>query len=266
MNKLALALRMITALAAVPSFGEATPHFFRISRNGVNSTIIGTVHVGISLHELPQKTQILSAMKAAKQLLVEWAFSKTQVEDFLNKPVYAFLQNPDSAGIPGTVPNLPPSSVEQLISYGVPETLATHMSENHCKILLFADFLFPKPASLDFEILQFAYQEKIPVVSLDSRDLIETTPATHCSISQWFYKYSKEYLKEVGKTLRNDYFKGDPTNDSKDMVIKRNRAWASQLNSQLNVPSFIAVGVGHLYGDQGLLQILRQQGFEITSL
>ena len=51
----------------------------------------------------------------------------------------------------------------------------------------------------------------------------------------------------------------------------RNRAWADLLARDLSAPdapsrSFIAVGAGHLPGQQGLLNLLQDQGFTISAL
>ena len=47
--------------------------------------------------------------------------------------------------------------------------------------------------------------------------------------------------------------------------MKRNRTWISKLAKQMNEKaSFIAVGSGHLAGKDGLINILRQEGFQVS--
>ena len=49
------------------------------------------------------------------------------------------------------------------------------------------------------------------------------------------------------------------------LLYQRNRKWADSLNVLLGSrPLLIAVGAGHLPGDQGLINLLKKKGFELT--
>jgi len=50
-------------------------------------------------------------------------------------------------------------------------------------------------------------------------------------------------------------------------VISRNQHWMIKLNPLLKEhDNFIVVGVGHLTGEQGLINQLNKQGFKVTEL
>ena len=52
-----------------------------------------------------------------------------------------------------------------------------------------------------------------------------------------------------------------------DFYIARNLEWMPKITKMISKgPSFIAVGVTHLKGEQGLLELLRAEGFEVTSV
>lgn len=86
-------------------------------------------------------------------------------------------------------------------------------------------------------------------------------------------------LKDYVITMNNAYMKQDlaslqnimedpkfTTPQKQERVIySRNQNWAKQLNSILpQQATFIVVGAGHLPGDQGLIELLRKQGYTAT--
>jgi uncharacterized protein len=51
------------------------------------------------------------------------------------------------------------------------------------------------------------------------------------------------------------------------LLYDRNKRWASQIPEQMfNMPTLFAVGAGHLGGDKGVINLLRQQGFTVKPL
>lgn len=51
------------------------------------------------------------------------------------------------------------------------------------------------------------------------------------------------------------------------LLTQRNERWLPKIVGSLNqTPTFIAVGVGHLYGEKGLIKQLRQLGFILTPI
>jgi uncharacterized protein len=52
------------------------------------------------------------------------------------------------------------------------------------------------------------------------------------------------------------------------LITKRNQAWLTPVRAQLDTPgiTLVAVGAGHLYGNDGLIALLRAQGLTVTRL
>lgn len=51
------------------------------------------------------------------------------------------------------------------------------------------------------------------------------------------------------------------------LTTKRNQAWTPKLDTMFSEgPHFVAVGAGHLYGDQGLVELLEQRGYAVRQL
>lgn len=88
-------------------------------------------------------------------------------------------------------------------------------------------------------------------------------------------EYYKKNTKELVETYRRqDLEKIDELTRSSDagmtnyldlLLYQRNRKWADSLDRLLPAKSLlIAVGAAHLPGDQGLINLLKKKGFEVT--
>jgi hypothetical protein len=80
-------------------------------------------------------------------------------------------------------------------------------------------------------------------------------------------RYSEKELKDIAADyLRAGYFRGDSKSEPADGdVARRNSIWINKLIIELSRPSLIAVGVGHLYGQGGLIQLLEERGFSVEA-
>ncbi|WP_129714262.1 TraB/GumN family protein [Pedobacter sp. SYP-B3415] len=91
----------------------------------------------------------------------------------------------------------------------------------------------------------------------------------------------KEQLKQQGLQLYEYYTRqqtdkmvrlfNDPEfidkEETENILYKRNRNWLSQLPAIMKKnPAFVAVGAGHLFGSQGLIELLRNAGYTVRPL
>ncbi len=53
-----------------------------------------------------------------------------------------------------------------------------------------------------------------------------------------------------------------------NLLVNRNKAWLPQIEKLIQSPGteFVLVGVGHMLGEEGLLNLLKQRGYKITQL
>ncbi|WP_214071998.1 TraB/GumN family protein [Mucilaginibacter sp. dw_454] len=77
--------------------------------------------------------------------------------------------------------------------------------------------------------------------------------------------YRHQDLDALGKMLDNDE---EMTPEQTEKLLKnRNLNWIAQLPAIMNAqPTFIAVGVGHLIGQYGLIKQLRLKGYTVTAV
>ncbi|MBD5347419.1 MAG: TraB/GumN family protein [Bacteroides sp.] len=75
--------------------------------------------------------------------------------------------------------------------------------------------------------------------------------------------YSSANLEEIRTLLYDD---PDMTPEKLDkLLLTRNRNWATELPEIMaSQPVFVAVGCGHLPGSEGLIELLRSQGYTLT--
>lgn len=93
-------------------------------------------------------------------------------------------------------------------------------------------------------------------------------------------KLAAAYRRQDAKTLWNMAFR-DPMQDklpaadrkiwhdflTKDLLENRNRAWLPKITAKLDKGrTMVAVGALHLFGDYGLIALLRQQGYTVEAV
>ena len=91
-----------------------------------------------------------------------------------------------------------------------------------------------------------------------------------------FEKQKSEYRKLEVAYLRGDLDKVfeyslHPTENNpvfiEEFYSKRNKEWMPKIEKMMkSKPSFIAVGVSHLEGESGILNLLKQSGYTLTAL
>lgn len=75
--------------------------------------------------------------------------------------------------------------------------------------------------------------------------------------------YTEENLPELHNTVRDRRFMDEKAESL--ILTDRNKAWAVKIPAIIKDKStFFAVGAGHLYGETGLIELLKQQGYKVT--
>lgn len=84
--------------------------------------------------------------------------------------------------------------------------------------------------------------------------------------SEMITAYKEEDLTKVSEIL-NDKRWGNTEKSNKWMLQVRNANWAHQMPAMMkNKSSFFAVGCGHLNGKEGILQLLKNQGYKVKPI
>lgn len=76
--------------------------------------------------------------------------------------------------------------------------------------------------------------------------------------------YKNQQLDQMEKAMREE----DGFADSKDILLSsRNKNWVAQLKSIWNKEAvLVAVGAGHLVGDEGLISLFKKEGYQVRAV
>ncbi len=137
----------------------------------------------------------------------------------------------------------------------------------------------------DMELLVFAKKNKLSVFSLESIDReaqainaypiynqvkallhsIDNFEVQKAEFKNMMERYPQESLEEIFEYTLH------PVENNplfiEEFYFKRNIEWMPKLEKMMKEnPSFIAVGVSHLEGEKGLLELLKEKGYTLTPL
>lgn len=257
--------------------------FWKIEGNGLKqaSYLYGTIHIipKDSFFLLPAvEEQIqncdrlvleisldinpLSMISSMKQMMLPGGKSiKEYIEPEEYRKLNAFMQ--DSLATP-----LP---FYQMMK---PIFVSQHISTNYCypaeqqsyEVVLSEEFKKQdKPVSgLETMNDQMKYLDEMPLdVQVDMLLEAIDNPSQGCEmLSSLVSEYRKQNLNRLMELMRQD----EDTEEQLDILLdQRNQNWIAKIEDFIaNEKVFIAVGAGHLAGPQGVINLLRKEGYVIT--
>lgn len=110
-----------------------------------------------------------------------------------------------------------------------------------------------------FDSIPYEYQAKELMKNIDSFQVNKNEFASMVTM------YKNQQLDSMQSKINASEFGGDEFEDI--MLNNRNRNWVAKLKDIMNKESvFVAVGAGHLSGDQGLIKLLQKAGYKVEPL
>lgn len=149
---------------------------------------------------------------------------------------------------------------------------------------LLSEYVGSQPASFELALMTMASQREMPISGLESlelqmavfdsisyesqaEDLLEMVRDS-VEMRKLFRSMIEEYKAEDMTGLyatTEDYF--DSEEEMEYLLYRRNREWVETINEKFGEKTyFIAVGAAHLGGDQGLIELLRKDGYRINAI
>ena len=117
--------------------------------------------------------------------------------------------------------------------------------------------------TVDFQ-LNVLFGDPISKQANDLLDAVRNEPKLASFTLDLYHAYMSQDL-DLLNTLMNDPEMGTKPEDIARLVTNRNVNWVSQLQTILPSKSvFVCVGAGHLPGEMGVLNLLREAGYTIT--
>jgi uncharacterized protein YbaP (TraB family) len=284
-------LTLITLLIITCSFyGHGAPALFKVEKNGVESYLFGTVHVGdASMKGLPKN--VTDAISTSQQVIVEVDITKLTPLKIQQRSMPFMLLSDGK-------------TLQTVLNKQNYEKLKTYFSKKSIDIKMFnalkpwavmitmlqIEFQnagFSDQTGIDKQVLAFAKAHNKPIGELETlevqlqmfnqldalnNEMIEETFEQLADIESYFIDLVTAWKDGDMKTLTDYYnksFDGSTYGKISEqvMLINRNNNWIKQLVPQLSKEKlFIAVGALHLPEQHGLIKQLENNGFSVTPL
>lgn len=148
--------------------------------------------------------------------------------------------------------------------------------------LSFQKMISGKIRMVDMEIESKAQHDKIPVTGLETVEyqlsIFDKMPSDEMAnfimetvrhpdegeadFRKMVQYYSKQDLESLAKLILESDELGS---SAEELLDKRNKNWIPKMENLMNSKTcFFAVGAGHLGGPNGVIELLRQKGYEVT--
>ncbi len=241
---------------------------YRISKSGVVSHLLGTIHIGISVEEL--SPQVRTIFDGARVHVAEWAWPLEELDLFFSNPVERFRKMATNNPSPE---KLSVSEAEKTICFGVPSEISSLIANDDCNFVAAAPYLFYQPKSMDLQLLRYALQSQRPIVQLDTQYILNLTERLFeqddCRVNRDLFALTPQQTFSSFEQFLNEYANGEEKDmlDDDAGVAFRNDTWRDKLQAEVGQGNaFIAVGVAHLFGEHGVITYLQSLGYEVTRL
>lgn len=257
---------------------------WKIEGNGLSapSYLFGTIHIGCNLK---LRKKVLRALEETDVLVLEvdpkdyWDDSETE-EEFIQIPDGKSLRDYMSADEYSLVREYLFDMLEFDLDYyatahpiqlgvtTVPPELRCYEHDSYERVLADAAYESEKETG-GLETTEFQ-RETIATASVEEHVnyLIKAAksgkPTSSDPLRMLVIHYKNQDLDGLSRIIFSDkYFKSYRMNET--LLDKRNANWIPKIDSMVHKkPSLVAVGVGHLIGEKGLIKLLEEQGYELT--
>ncbi len=248
-----------------------------VERDGVVNHLLGTVHVGVSLHDLPDVVK--QRLDASHTLIVE-----VDTDDMTSPEIMKQMVLPQGQSLramlgehhwallvrylQGLYPTmvldrLPPWIVHTALSFEDPTEMASGVSLDS---QLVARARRKHKTMMYLETPQEQVDLLAKLIGVDDvRETLDDIEGARLSLKVLLRAYRNGNLAALtGLVLDPEEMAEDPE-EIEALLFARNRRWMDTL-----VPTFarggafVAVGAAHHVGDDGLLPLLRKAGFTVT--
>lgn len=251
--------------------GLRGPLLWEVQGQNGSSYLLGTIHAGFQADkELP--AWVWDKLEACDTFVMEADIEKLDVMEMTR-----LASLPDGKSLSDM---LAPGDWKALVDLtGLPES-SLRSRQPWFAVTLVLQRLYPTPVPLDLALLQRAKQHGKEVQFLeelrfqlelvtrtttidDLRDLIGEDGKGRRQLAQLLAAYREGDFEEIG-ALTEEALAGHP--ERYEMLLSaRNRDWIPKLAPHLaRGRTFVAVGAGHFTGDDGLIELLRGEGFVLT--
>ena len=272
-----LAERTAVANQACPSVKK--PWFFSIKKDGRESHILGTRHIGVGLDKFPQSVR--DAFDASSLAIFEIPPADKIKPDFKKEPLRDELGPDDWTHFEALVGKamaqrfVRAAPVVAALSVGVlyedisvmldkqleQRAADHHIATNGLETSAFQIGLLGK--WLDLRLLKTIVEDTPDRAKI--KKLSTTALTRYCDGTE--HEVDLMEGVDIGALERHGYTKQDLEELQRTLLDDRNADWIPKLETLFAQDHvFVAVGAGHLMGPHGVIALLKQRGYEIARI
>lgn len=268
--------------AASLSFAQGNSLLWKISGNGLkqDSYLFGTIHM-LCPEDFEIKQKNLTALNQSKKVIFEVDLSKPEYAPIIQKftaPNPDFIKSFSETEIKSMDSVLTAQQLSiKILDYVSPVTMIslfsmksfncpdpTKLKSFEAELAALATSQGKKIAEFETPDFQFSLLDDLITPKLFKEAVFQLDKYPGLT-AKMINAYKSENLEELTKLIQ------DPTWMSKEQQQKllsdRNKNWVSLIPSVIKEEScFIAIGAGHLLGEQGLIPLLRSKGYTVTAV
>lgn len=273
--------------AAAAASIQATPPFWKVKSAHGTIYLLGTIHM-MKPDVSWQSAQVKAALTASSKLIEEVSnvddMAAAQQLLFQNgidreHPLSSKISKDDLArldaalkqmGMPGESAMEPLRPWAAMLTISVlPILKAGYSPESGVDVTLANEWKTGGKTvdgleTLDQQIHLFADMseaDQVMALHVSLDDLDHASEDVNTMVAAWI----KGDVETIGD-LENKEFKQEDPGLYKLLIVQRNKAWVEQLSRMLDSggTEFVAVGAGHLPGNDGVLKLLSAKGYTVT--
>jgi uncharacterized protein YbaP (TraB family) len=275
------------AKPAVKPADESTGLLYEISGKGLRkpSYVFGTIHI-ICQKDMFSMDTLTGYIDKTQQLMMELDMDDPTVMQSMSSDIFI----PGGKSITDYLTAEESAKVDEMIksSLGVPLDRVKTIKPVMLEAMLMAS---PKalgcspPSSYELSFVQIAGKEKKPISGLETAkfqsDLLSKAPLD--KQAKGLYKLAQDpqkafdqfndmlaayKLQDMVKLKEQiDKQMAEEKDFAGDMLDNRNKVWIPKIERAIKLkPTFIAVGGGHLVGDNGVVNLLRKRGYTVKAI
>lgn len=259
--------------AAQPAPPQTGPFLWEVSGGGAAapSYLFGTVHIGVSSGELPEL--VWERLRSADVFVME---ADVRAVDPMQMMRLGMLPEGESLeemlgeaywdALVAALPTVPAKALDRFQPWMITTMLTIDTSDTRMldmELLQFAD-----GSSKELEFLESA-EEQLTMLAgtadvADLKELLDDLDTARAEMQQLVAAYRAGDLEKVTSHIIDPEELRKNPDALEAILFARNRAWIPKLVPLLERGgAFVAVGLGHYPGDQGVLELLRGRGFDV---
>ena len=245
---------------------QADPYFWKIEKAGKTSYWLGTIHIGVALHEVPCSVLIQERLQES-----DLVFTEIGLKSDLSEEDKKGWLSPNSEDFK----NLNSETQRFLKNKGIKDNLSYQAYFSTLSTLCLTEGLGVSvlTISMDDQVKTVAQLSKIPVKALDDPGSLNDSKHiwTKEDVEQKIQDYPQ--CPEQARNFVNQYKTGhlNPaySDDFAEELLKnRNEKWLKKFTSSYESYNqiFVAAGKAHFTGPFNILDMLKEEGFAVQQV